>query len=382
MATRREFITTTAAAALSAAMTPAAKGAASMQFQSARPSTNRRIVLAARPRGEPVTSDFRIEEVSVPELEEGEILLQTLFLSLDPYMRGVMEEESDDPNYASALPLGSVMVGGTVSRVIESRHPEHTAGDLVLGNSGWQAYEVSGGGGLETLERDMENPSYALGVLGMPGFAAYHGLLNIGVPRPGETLVLAAATGAVGSVVGQLGKMRGCRVVGLAGSPEKIAHAEDTLGYDVCINRRDPDMAEQLREACPDGVDVYFENVGGPIFDAVLPLLNQHARIPVCGLIAVYNEEGPPPGPDRLPRVQMSILSNRIKMQGYIISDHYVEDGVDNRPAWRADLAEWIREGHIHYREDVTDGLENAPETFIGLFRGENFGKTLIRVAT
>lgn len=353
-----------------------------MQVGSGTPEVNRRIVLAARPRGEPVVSDFRLEEAPVPEIGEGKVLLQTLFLSLDPYMRGLMNEESDDPNYASALPLGNVMPGGTVNRVIESRHPELEEGDLVLGNAGWQEYRVGDAEGLEKLEADLENPSYALGVLGMPGFTAYHGLFNIGEPREGETLVLAAATGAVGSVVGQLGTMRGCRVVGLAGSPEKIEYAENRLGYDVCINRRDSDMAEQIQAACPDGIDIYFELVGGPIFDAVLPLLNEDSRVPLCGLIAQYNEENLPPGPNRLPLLQMSILANRILIEGFIISDHYVEDGVDNRPRWRADLARWIREGHIHYREDVTDGLENAPDTFIGMFHGDNFGKTLVRVSS
>ncbi len=353
-----------------------------MQDRSSDPSVNRRIVLAARPRGEPVLSDFRMEEVPVPELGQNQVLLHTMYLSLDPYMRGLMNADSDAPSYAAALPLGNVMPGGTVSRVVRSRRPELEEGDVVLSNSGWQEYQVTGGRGLEKLERGMENPSYAVGVLGMPGFTAYHGLLIMATPQPGETIVLGAATGAVGSVVGQLGKMRGCRVVGLAGSPEKIEYAESELGYDVCINRRDADMADQLRDACSDGIDIYFENVGGPIFDAVLPLMNRGSRIPVCGLIAMYNEDELPPGPNRLPLLQMSILVNRIMMRGFIISDHYFEDGVDNRPRWRTELAQWIREGHIGYLEDVTDGLENTPETFIGMFQGENFGKTLIRVST
>lgn len=352
-----------------------------MQVSTTNPEVNRRVVLGARPRGEPVPSDFRLEEAPVPELEQGEILLQTLYLSLDPYMRGLMDPASDDPNYASPLPIGSVMPGGTVSRVIRSRNPDFEEGDLVLSNSGWQELQVSSGRGLEMLERDMENPSYALGVLGMPGFTAYHGLFNIGEPQPGETLVLAAATGAVGSVVGQLGKMVGCRVVGLAGSQEKIDYAENRLGYDVCINRRDADMAEQIQAACPNGIDVYFELVGGPIFDAVLPLLNDRARIPLCGLIAIYNEDELPPGPDRMPLLQMSILASQLTVEGFLIGDHYVVDGVDRRPRWRRELAQWIDEGHIYYREDVTDGLERAPETFIGMFQGENFGKTLIRVS-
>lgn len=352
-----------------------------MQVSSRSPEANRRVVLAARPRGEPVPSDFRMEEVRVPDPEAGELLLQTLYLSLDPYMRGLMDPESDDPSYAAPLPIGSVMPGATVSRVIRSRNPDFEEGDLVLSNSGWQELQVSTGRELQMLERDMENPSYALGVLGMPGFTAYHGLFNIGEPESGETLVLAAATGAVGSVVGQLGKMMGCRVVGLAGSQEKIDYAENQLGYDVCINRRDADMAEQIETACPDGIDVYFELVGGPIFDAVLPLLNDRARIPLCGLIAIYNEDELPPGPDRMPLLQMSILASQIKIEGFLIGDHYVVEGMDRRPRWRRELSGWIEEGHIYYREDVTDGLENAPETFIGMFHGENFGKTLVRVS-
>ena len=352
-----------------------------MQVRSSSPDVNRRIVLAARPEGEPVVSDFRLEELPVPEVGQDQVLLETMYLSLDPYMRGLMKEESDDPNYATPLPLGNLIPGGTVSRVVRSRHPEVEEGDVVPSNSGWQEYQVRGGRGLEKLSPDLERPSYALGVLGMPGFTAYHGLLNIGRPQAGETLVLAAATGAVGSVVGQLGKLRGCRVVGLAGSQEKIEYAENQLGYDVCINRRDADMADQIERACPDGIDVYFENVGGPIFDAVLPLMNGRSRIPLCGLIAVYNEDYLAPGPNRLPLVQMSILANQIMIEGFLIGAHYIVDGVDRRPRWRADLAQWMEEGHIYYREDVTDGLENAPETFIGLFRGENFGKTLIRMS-
>ncbi len=346
------------------------------------PGTGLRIVLAARPRGEPVPSDFRLEEVPIPPTGEGQVLLQTLWLSLDPYMRGRMDEESDDPSYADSLPLGSTMIGGTVSRVLESRHPALAEGDLVQSSSGWQEYQVRSGSGLERIDPELRNPQHTLSLLGMPGFTAYHGLLRIADPRPGETLVLAASTGAVGSIVGQLGKVRGCRVVGIAGGPEKCAYAVEELGYDASVDHRDPAMPRLLREACPQGIDIYFENVGGAVFDAVLPLLNRRARIPVCGLIAQYNEEELPPGPNRMPLLQMSILANRLLMQGFIISDHYVENGVDNRPEWFAALREWSEAGLIHYREDVTDGLENAPVTFIGMLRGENFGKTLIRVAS
>ncbi|MDH3734688.1 MAG: NADP-dependent oxidoreductase [Gemmatimonadota bacterium] len=351
-----------------------------MQSAPSSPNVNRRVVLAARPRGEPVPSDFRLEEMPIPEIRQNQVLLQTMYLSLDPYMRGLMNETTAE-NYAPPLPLGAVMPGGTVSRVASSSHPDFGEGDLVASNSGWQEYQAAGTRGLERLERDMAHPSYAVGVLGMTGFTAYHGLLRMTDPQPGETVALAAATGAVGAVVGQLAKMRGCRVVGLAGSQAKIDYAEGTLGYDVCINRRDADMALQVAAACPDGIDVYFENVGGPIFDAVLPHMNLRSRIPICGLIAHYNEGGLPSGPNRLPLFQMAVLTSRIMVKGFIISDHYFESGVDNRPVFRSELTRFIDEGHIDVKEDITDGLENAPETFIGMLNGENFGKTLIRVA-
>lgn len=340
---------------------------------------NRRIVLAARPRGEPVPSDFRLEEVPVPAVEDGQVLLQTLWLSLDPYMRGVMNEEE---SYAAPVPLNGVMPGGTVSRVIESRSPDYAVGDLVVSGSGWQEYQVRPGRGMKKLDPNMPNPQHAQSVLGMPGFTAYHGLLRIGRPRAGETLVLAASTGAVGSIVGQLGKVMGMRVIGIAGGPEKCAYAVDQLGYDASVDHRDPRMPELLRDACPNGIDIYFENVGGAVFDAVLPLLNDRARIPLCGLIAQYNAENLPPGPDRMPLLQMAILAKRLLVQGFIISDHYIEDGVDNREQWFADLARWVDEGRIYYREDITPGLENAPATFIGMLNGANFGKTMIQVSS
>lgn len=348
----------------------------------ARPTVSRRIVLAARPNGEPVDSDFRMEEVPIPALTDGQVLLQTLWLSLDPYVRGMMDEESDDPTYARPMDLDQVVVGGTISRVIESRNPDFQVGELVVAGSGWQEYEVSGGRGLRKLPAGVENPQHYLGVLGMPGYTAYHGLINIGRPRAGDTLVLAASTGAVGSLVGQIGKLQGCRVVGIAGGPVKCQFALDTLGYDAAVDHRDPRMPELLAEACPDGIDIYFENVGGPVFDAVLPLLNNGARIPLCGLIAQYNMESLPPGPDRMPLLQMAILAKRLLVQGFIISDSYITDGVDNRDFWAGEIRNWLDAGRIHYREDVTDGLENAPATFAGMLVGDNFGKTLIRVAS
>lgn len=335
---------------------------------------SRRIALAARPQGAPKTSDFRLEKAEIGAPGDGEVLLRTLWLSLDPYMRGRM---SDGPSYAEPVAIGAVMGGQTVARVEASHHPGFRVGDLVLASSGWQSREISDGSGLMKLPADMARPSWALGVTGMTGFTAYFGLLDLGTPQAGETIVVGAATGAVGSIVGQIGKIRGCRVVGVAGGAEKCAHAVEVLGFDACVDHRADDFAERLGAACPDGVDVYFESVGGAVFAAVLPLLNTHARVPVCGLIAQYNAAGPAEGPDRLPVLMRQILTRRIRMQGFIISDHYAERFAD----FSRDMAGWLAEGRITYREDVTEGLENAPDAFIGLLEGRNFGKVVVKVA-
>ncbi|RPE81689.1 NADP-dependent oxidoreductase [Vulcaniibacterium tengchongense] len=337
-------------------------------------TVNRRIVLAAHPQGLPTPRHFRLEESAVPAPGEGQVLLRTLYLSLDPYMRNLMDEAGT--GYASAVPLGAPMVGGTVGRVVASRHPRFRAGDLVLGNAGWQDYALSDGTDLVALG-EMQRPSLALGGLGMPAFTAYVGLLDIGQPKPGETVVVAAATGAVGAVVGQIAKLRGARVVGIAGGADKCRYAVEELGFDACLDRRDPQLARTLAAACPDGIDVYFENVGGAVFDAVLPLLNQYARVPVCGVIAHYNEDAPAPGPDRLPKTMATVLQKRIRMQGFIILDHYGE----RFEAFRRDMSQWIAAGQVKLREDVVDGLENAPAAFIGLLEGRNFGKLVVRVA-
>ncbi len=334
----------------------------------------RRIVLAARPQGAPKASDFRLETAEVGAPGDGEVLLSTLWLSLDPYMRGRM---SDGPSYAEPVAIGGVMGAQTVARVEASHHPGFDVGDLVLANSGWQSRQISDGTGLMKLPADMAHPSWALGVMGMTGFTAYVGLLDLGTPKEGETIVVGAATGAVGSIVGQIGKIKGCRVVGVAGGPEKCGHAVEVLGFDACIDHRADDFADQLKAACPDGVDVYFESVGGAVFAAVLPLLNTHARVPVCGLIAQYNATGPAEGPDRLPGLMRQVLTKRIKMQGFIIFDHYADRYAD----FSRDMAGWLAEGRVQYREDVTEGLENAPEAFIGLLEGRNFGKVVVKVA-
>lgn len=335
--------------------------------------TNRQILLNARPHGAPVPDNFRLAQSAVPAPADGEVLLRTLYLSLDPYMRGRM---SEGPSYAPPVELQAVMVGGTVCRVEQSLHPDYTEGDLVLGYSGWQDYAVSSGAGLVKLDPAMERPSLALGVLGMPGFTAYMGLLDIGRPQPGETVAVAAAAGAVGSVVGQIAKLKGCRVVGIAGGAEKCRAAVEELGFDACIDHRAADFKEQLAAACPDGIDVYFENVGGRVFADVLPLLNTKARVPLCGLIAHYNDTELPPGPDRLPLLTKTLLTKRIKMQGFIIFDDYAP----RYPEFAAEMTEWVKAGKIKVREDMVDGLENAPEALIGLLKGQNNGKLVIRV--
>jgi NADPH-dependent curcumin reductase CurA len=335
-------------------------------------ATNRSIVLNSRPHGAPTAADFRLQESAVPVPQDGQVLLRTLYLSLDPYMRGRM---SDAASYAAPVEIGAPMIGATVSRVEASRHPGFAVGDLVLAFSGWQDYALSDGAGLRKLA-GLAQPSSALGVLGMPGFTAYMGLLDIGQPKPGETVVVAAASGAVGSVVGQVAKLQGCRVVGIAGGAEKCRYVVDELGFDACIDHRSADFAQQLAAACDKGIDVYFENVGGAVFDAVLPLLNARARVPVCGMIADYNATELPPGPDRLRLLTRTVLTKRIRMQGFIIFDDYG----DRYGEFLAQMSEWVKAGKIKFREDIVDGLENAPQAFIGLLEGKNFGKLVIRV--
>ena len=335
---------------------------------------NRAIVLNSRPIGAPTSQNFRLEETSIPIVSTGQLLLRTQYLSLDPYMRGRM---SDGPSYAAAMAIGDVMVGGTVSRVEVSSHPDYKVGDLVLGYCGWQDYAVSDGKGLTKLNVDKHHPSLALGVLGMPGFTAYMGLLDIGQPRSGETVVVAAASGAVGGVVGQIAKIKECRAVGIAGGPEKCRYVVDELGFDACIDHHSADFAKQLSSACSKGIDIYFESVGGAVFDAVLPLLNTKARIPVCGMIANYNDTELHKGPDRLGLLTRTILSKRLKMQGFIIFDDYGP----HFPEFFGQMSSWLWEGRIKYREDIIVGLENAPNAFIGLLKGKNFGKLIIQVS-
>lgn len=335
-------------------------------------NSNRRFVLASRPKGAPAADNFRLEQTEIPQPADGEVLLRSIYLSLDPYMRGRM---SDAPSYAEPVAVDDVMCGATVCRVVESRNEHFGKGDWVLAYTGWQDYAVSDGSGLMNLGPSPQNPSYALGVLGMPGFTAYMGLLDIGEPKEGETLVVAAATGPVGATVGQIARIRGCRAVGVAGGAEKCRYAIEELGFDACIDHYADDFAEQLAAACPDGIDIYFENVGGKVFDGVLPLLNTFARIPLCGLVSQYNATSLPEGPDRLGLLMGQALIKRLKIQGFIIFDYEKRFG-----EFFPQMSDWVADGQIKYREEIVDGLEKAPEAFIGMLEGKNFGKLVIRV--
>ncbi len=334
---------------------------------------NRQILLASRPRGEPGPDNFKLVETAVPEAGPGQMLLHTVYLSLDPYMRGRMDAGA---SYVQPVEVGEVMGGSAVCAVVKSNLPRYKAGDIVVAGTGWQEYSLSDGEGVQTVDPALGPISYALGVLGMPGLTAYTGLLNIGKPQPGETLVVAAASGAVGSVVGQIAKVKGCRVIGIAGGEQKCRFVKEELGFDGCLDHRQPNLAERLQAACPNGIDIYFENVGGAVFDAVLPLLNNFARIPVCGLIAHYNATELPPGPDRVPLLMRNILAKRLTFRGFLVFDYGSQFG-----EFITDMSGWLRDGRVKYREDITDGLENAPRELVGLLKGENFGKKIIRVS-
>jgi NADPH-dependent curcumin reductase len=336
-------------------------------------TVNRRIVLARRPQGAPVAEDFRLEELPRPAPGPGQVLLRTRYLSLDPYMRGRMNA---GPSYVPPVAIDATMTGQTVSVVEASDNPGFAPGELVLANVGWQDFGLSDGRDLVKIDPATPKPSYALGVLGMPGLTAYVGLLDIGQPKAAETLVVAAATGAVGSVVGQIGKIRGCRVIGVAGGREKCEYARTTLGFDDCLDHREADLPQRLAAACPNGIDVYFESVGGAVLAAVIPLLNVGARVPLCGLVSWYNLEKLPQGVDRTPQLLTVVLRRRVKIQGFIIFDHYAR-----MRAFQQEMGGWVREGRVRYREDVIEGLENAPRGLMGLLQGENFGKRIVHVA-
>src|SRR5512132_2849693 len=336
----------------------------------------RQIVLAARPEGRPKPSDFRLEETAIPTPSAGQVLLRVQYLSLDPYMRGRMD---DRKSYATPVPLGGVMEGESVAVVIASQHPGYSEGDIVLARTGWRTHALSDRADLRKLDPAVAPVTTGLGVLGMPGFTAYGGLRVIGKPAAGETVVVAAASGPVGSLVGQLAKIAGARAVGIAGGSEKCAYVKDELRFHAAIDHRDPDFAAKLAAVCPNGIDVYFENVGGAIWQAVLPLLNKFARVPVSGLIAQYNDNGAPAGDgiDRLPATMREILSKSLTLRGYINFEFK-----ELYPDFLEEVGAGVRNGSIRYREDIVEGLESAAEAFMGMLEGGNFGKLIVHVAT
>jgi NADPH-dependent curcumin reductase CurA len=329
---------------------------------------NTQILFARRPEGMPTDDNFEIVKRPIAEPAEGEVLRRTLYLSVDPYMRGRM---STQKSYAEGAKLGETMVGQTVAEVIASKNPRFQPGDFVLTSDGWQAYGLSDGKGLRKIDPAMGPVSWSIGVLGGIGLTAYVALLDIGKPKEGETVVVSAAAGAVGSLAGQIAKIVGCRAVGIAGSDEKCAYVTGELGFDACINyKTTQDLNAALKEACPNGVDVYVDNVAGAILEAVLRRINLHARIPLVGLISQYNATKPVPGPNL-----GSLVVNRALIQGMLVFDHG-----HRMPDFLRDMAQWLREGKIRYREDVIEGLENTPRAFIGLFSGENIGKRIVKV--
>ncbi|HSB18930.1 MAG TPA: NADP-dependent oxidoreductase [Anaeromyxobacteraceae bacterium] len=327
---------------------------------------NRQWLLASRPKGPVEPSNFRLVEAEAPAPRDGQVLVKVLYLSLDPYMRARMDEAR---SYAPSQKLDEVMIGGTVGEVIESRNPRWPQGQMVVGAGGWQEYFVSDGSGLLPVDARTLSPSVYLGAVGMPGITAWYGLGRIGRPKAGETVVVSAAAGAVGSAVGQLAKLAGCRAVGVAGGPDKCQHVVKELGLDACVDYRAADFREAFRSATPDGIDVVFENVGGAVFEASLSRMNAFGRVALCGLIAGYD------GQDMGIRNARSILMNRLTVQGFIVSDH-----MDLWPQAMAELGALVSQGKLRYRETVAQGIESAPRAFLGLLRGENLGKQLVRM--
>lgn len=329
---------------------------------------NRQIVLVSRPQGVPKASDFRMVEQAVPKVHDGQLVVQVHYTSVDPYLRGLMR---DVRSYADPIAIGQLIPGRGVGRVLESRHPNYRSGDVVVGTFGWQDYAVSDGRDTYKFDSTLAPISTSLGILGMPGMTAYFGLLDIGQPKQGETVFVSAAAGAVGSAVCQIARIKGCRVVGSAGSPEKIEYLLSELGLDGAWNYREPgDYAAKLRELCPGGIDVYFDNVGGPLTDAVFPQLANHSRVVVCGQIEQYNKDEAVG-----PRLLWHLIVKRAKAEGFLVFEYasrYKEAIIE--------MAQWLRDGKLTYRETIAEGLENAPAAFIGLFQGENIGKQLVRV--
>ena len=329
---------------------------------------NRKVLLASRPQGAVTEQNFRIVDAPMPQPADGEVLVRNEWLSLDPYMRGRM---SDAKSYVPPAQLDEVMVGQTVGEVVDSRNPRLSVGDKVLTQLGWQSHGVANGADVTKVDARHVPASYYLGVLGMPGFTAWFGLFEIGQPKAGETIVVSAASGAVGSVVGQLAKIRGCRAVGIAGGRAKCDHVVHELGFDACVDHRAGNLYDDLRAACPNGIDVDFENVGGAVLDTALRLMNRHSRIVLCGLVAEYSAKEPY-GYQRL----RSVLVNRIRMQGMIVFDWK-----DRYGEALAGLTAYVADGRLKYRESIVEGLDNAPRALIGLLKGENFGKQLVKIA-
>jgi NADPH-dependent curcumin reductase CurA len=335
---------------------------------------NRKFVLAERPKGKPNDKTLRLETEDLPAPGKGQMLLRNEYLSLDPYMRGRM---SAAPSYAPPVEIGAVMVGGTVAQVVTSDADGFSKDDWVVAFGGWQDYALSDGTGVINMGKEPQNPSWALGVLGMPGLTAWAGLTQIGQPKAGETLVVAGASGPVGATVGQIAKILGLRVVGIAGGTEKCTHVVDTLGFDACIDYKANGFPEALKAAVPDGIDIYFENVGGAVFDAVMPLLNASARIPVCGLISQYNATSLPDGPDRMNLLLGTILRKRMTVRGFIVFDDFGH----LYPNFAKQMGDWVAQGKVQYREEMIFGLEQAPSAFAGLLSGEAFGKRVVKLS-
>jgi NADPH-dependent curcumin reductase CurA len=330
-------------------------------------SIRRSIVLKHRPSGSPRREDFEIREDAIPTAAAGEVVTRTIWLSIDPYMRGRLREQQ---TYAQPINPGDVMTGETVGEVLSSANPDFVPGDVVVGARGWQTHCVSPGAGLTKLSRHGAPLSSYLGVLGMPGATAYRGISEICQPKKGETVVISAASGAVGSVAGQLAKRAGARVVGVAGGPEKCLWVQDSLGFDDCVDHRSLDLYAELMASCPNGIDAYFENVGGAVQAAVFELLNPFARVAMCGMVSQYNEAEFPPGPNL-----GFVVGKRVLIQGFIVSDK-----PEKLSEWRALAASWVADGSLTYREDVVDGLDDAPDALAGMLGGQNFGKLLVRV--
>ena len=351
-------------------MTASVRGGLDEAMSEAVPQVNRQVTLAQRPVGLPRESDFALVNGPVPEPGPGQVLLRTLYVSVDPYMRGRLR---DAKSYTAPQAVGAVMEGGTVARVAGSRQPDFAAGEIVVARTGWQDYGLSDGSGLRRVDPRQAPISTALGVLGMPGLTAYCGLLRVGQPRAGETVLVSAAAGAVGSAVGQIAKIHGCRAVGVAGTDAKVRHVVEDLGFDAAFNHRTTaDYDAALAQHCPDGIDVHFDNVGGPLSDATFRHLNVHARVAVCGQISHYNDVQPATGP----RVLWTLITKRARVEGFLVSDFQADHA-----AALAELAGWIAAGRLRYREDVVAGLEHTPRAFIGLLQGENIGKRVVKVA-